>query len=228
MNRPLSVAALVTLLGSLLAATGCGPGLKERVALLEEENTQLLGELDQTRTEGQQARGDRDLCEQELSTLRADNDGLRNQLAEARSKPAEPTAPEGWTPIPGGAMIALDGEVLFRSGKADLRTEARRTLDKIAQALNSEYAAQDVLVYGHTDGERIKKSGWKDNLELSAQRALAVVRHLQSRGVTPARLVGGGCGEHRPMAPNTSAANQARNRRVEIYVLDNVVRSARR
>ena len=94
--------------------------------------------------------------------------------------------------------------------------------------VNSEYPTQDVLVYGHTDNEPIKKSGWKDNYELSAQRALAVVRHLQSRGVSAARLVAAGCGEHRPTAPNTSQQSRAKNRRVEIYVLEAAMQTAGR
>ena len=95
-------------------------------------------------------------------------------------------------------MINIEGEVLFRSGKAALRPEARSTLDAIARTLNGEYGDRDVLVYGHTDAQPIKKSRWKDNLELSAQRALSVVRYLQTRSVAPRRLVAGGCGENRP------------------------------
>ena len=94
--------------------------------------------------------------------------------------------------------------------------------------VNSEYATHDVLVYGHTDDVPIKKSGWKDNFELSAQRALSVVRYIQGRGVNPTRLVAAGCGEHRPVVANTSSASRTKNRRVEIYALDVAVQTAGR
>ena len=82
-----------------------------------------------------------------------------------------------------------------------------RALDPVIRTLNSEYPSQDVLVYGHTDNVPIKKSGWKDNFELSTQRALSVVRQLQTRGVSPTRLVAAGCGEHRPVLPNHCGAS---------------------
>jgi len=227
MHRSLAAGTLIVLV-AMLVTTGCGPDPKERIAQLDLENQQLMDDLAGARGDAQQARSDQDLCELELATLRADNDNLRTQLTDARANPPATDTPEGWTAVPGGAMIALPGEVLFRAGKVDLRPEARRALDDVVRVLRSEYADRDVLVYGHTDGDPIKKSGWKDNLELSAQRALAVVRHLHGRGIAPARLVAGGCGEHRPVSANASSAGKAKNRRVEIYVLDAVVQTASR
>ncbi|HRX87797.1 MAG TPA: OmpA family protein, partial [Phycisphaerae bacterium] len=64
--------------------------------------------------------------------------------------------------------------------------------------------------------------------ELSAERALAVVRWLKERGVSPSRLVACGVGEYRPRVPNTSRDNRAKNRRVEIFALDAEVKTAAR
>ncbi|MCH7814554.1 MAG: hypothetical protein IID40_11110, partial [Planctomycetes bacterium] len=70
-------AITLTLIGvGLLATTGCGPDPKERIVLLEDENRQLLAELDHARSGQQQAGANRDLCEQELAALRADNGDL--------------------------------------------------------------------------------------------------------------------------------------------------------
>ena len=226
MDRSRNSLALLLVLGVVVGVSGCGEDPKQRITLLENENQQLLDELATLRAQEGTAQRDRDLCEQELASLRADNSALRGRVGELESVKTE--VPEGWTAIPGGAMIAISGEVLFRSGKADLRPEARRVLDQVAQVVNSEYPTKDVLVYGHTDNMPISKSGWKDNYELSAQRALAVVRHLQGRGVAPSRLVAGGCGEHRPTAPNTTPQSRAKNRRVEIYVLEATVQTAGR
>jgi len=230
MKRLNSVLVLPVLMVGLLASAGCDDP-KQRIALLEDENQRLLDEVNGARLEADNIRGDLDFCEQELASARADNGNLRSQLAALRDRPQpkpEPLVPEGWTAVPGGAMIAIEGEVLFQSGKAVLRPEARKTLDAVARTVTSTYGTQDVLVYGHTDDVPIKKSGWKDNLELSAQRALAVVRYLQDRGVGPDRLVAAGCGEHRPVAPNSSAGNRSRNRRVEVYALDVTVQTAGR
>jgi flagellar motor protein MotB len=217
---------LVVGLAGVVGVAGCGEDPRQRIALLEQENQQLLDELSALHGEAGTAQRDRDLCDQELAGLRADNTALRGRIGDLEA--AEPEVPEGWTAVPGGAMIAIPGEVLFKSGKADLRPEARQVLDQVVRVVNSEYPTQDVLIYGHTDNQPIKKSGWKDNYELSAQRALAVVRHLQSRGVSAARLVAAGCGEHRPAAPNTSQQSRAKNRRVEIYVLEAAMQTAGR
>ncbi len=71
---------------------------------------------------------------------------------------------------------------------------------------------------GHTDTDPIKKSGWKDNWELSAERALSVVRYLVKKGVPNSGVRACGSGSARPIGPNSSAAGKARNRRVEVVV----------
>ena len=104
-----------------------------------------------------------------------------------------------------------------------MRQQARRTLDTIVRTVKHEYGDRDIMVFGHTDNRPIKKSGWKDNWELSTERALAVVRYLQDQGVSTVRLVGCGCGPHRPRVENSSDANRTANRRVEILALDTQV-----
>ena len=73
-------------------------------------------------------------------------------------------------------------------------------------------------VVGHTDTDPIKKSKWKDNWELSAQRALSVLRYLVKRGITKEKIQAVGCGESQSIASNSTASGKARNRRVEIVV----------
>ncbi|MFQ5490857.1 MAG: OmpA family protein [Phycisphaerae bacterium] len=218
-----TISGLLLVAAGFATLTGCGEDPKQRIALLESENQRLLDDLARAQQEADQARRDASLCDQELAGLRSDRATLAARVNELET--AKPEVPTGWTAVPGGAMIAIPGEVLFRSGKADLRKEAHGVLNELTQAVSSQYAASDVLVYGHTDNDPIKKSGWKDNYELSAQRALSVVRFLQGKGIDPTRLVACGCGEHRPVAPNTSSANRSRNRRVEIFALEATTRS---
>jgi chemotaxis protein MotB len=213
--------APLLLLALLVTLTGCDDP-KQRIALLEESNQQLMDDLNSARSELDALRQANDDCQNELASARRDADTLRGQLA---AKPDE-KVPAGWTAVPGGAMIAIEDSVLFDSGKAKLRSQAQRSLEAVASALRGEYSDKEILVFGHTDDQPIKKSGWQDNYELSAERALAVVRWLKDRGIQPDRLAACGCGEYRPRVPNTSATNRQKNRRVEIFALEDVARTA--
>ena len=71
-------------------------------------------------------------------------------------------------------------------------------------------------IVGHTDTDPIKKSKWKDNWELSAQRSLAVVRYLISKGIPKETILEVGRGESQPVASNSTESGKAKNRRVEI------------
>jgi len=212
------------MLVALMCLAGCGEKLKAKIETLEQDKTELLSELDQanqrlaaTQQEKAAIQRDRDQLQNVVAADRQTIGELRGRLA---SRPEPEAVAPGWEAVPGGAMIAIEGTVLFQSGKMALRDESRRTLNAIATTLQSQYAGKDILVLGHTDDRPIRKSGWKDNYELSCQRALAVVRYLQSRSVDPARVIAGGCGEHRPLVANTTAADRQANRRVEIYALD--------
>lgn len=207
-----------TALWCVTLASGCG-NPKERISQLEGENQNLAQQLNRARGERDAAQRAREDLNRRLEAAMRDADGLRAQLAE---KPME-EAPPGWTAVPGGAMIAIEGDVLFAPGKVTLRDNARRTLDAIASTVSGQYTDKDILIFGHTDDRPIKKSGWADNWELSAERSLAVVRYLQEHGVSSSRLVACGCGENRPRTDNNNDANQAKNRRVEIFALDPAV-----
>ncbi len=222
MRRFIQTMTMLALGGALLLGTGCNDP-KQRIAMLEESNQSLLADLQRTRAELDRCRESNELCQRDIAAARGQINSLNTQLA---TMPED--VPEGWTAVPGGAMIAIEGSVLFDSGKAVVKSSGQNTLEDILVPLRSEYADKDVLVFGHTDDMPIRKSGWKDNYELSTQRSLAVVRWLKEHGVSPNRLVACGVGEYRPRVPNTSANNRAKNRRVEIFALDAEVKTAGR
>ena len=118
----------------------------------------------------------------------------------------------------GTITVTLPNTILFNSGKATLKSTTSAELDHIESVLRSKYSGRQIDVVGHTDTDPIKKSPWKDNWELSAQRALSVVRYLVKRGIQPDEIRSIGCGEAQPVADNSSAAGKAKNRRVEIVV----------
>lgn len=210
----------VAVAGLASVSGGCAQQQGPRIAQLREVNRNLTERLNMMGSDLDMVTRDRDTLGSQLdqsaldlAAMQANLDILQGDL-DARPIPQD-TAP-GWTPVPGGAMIAIESGLLFAPGKGVIRKEARRTLDAVVSAVQGEYAEKDILVIGHTDDVPIKKSGWTDNYQLSTERALAVVRFLKDHGVSAKRLIAAGCGEHRPRGPNSSDANRAANRRVEI------------
>ncbi|EKP94126.1 flagellar motor protein MotB [Thermaerobacter subterraneus] len=117
-----------------------------------------------------------------------------------------------------GVAIIFDDQVFFDLGRAELRPEGRDLLRRLAPILAQ--VPGTILVEGHTDNLPIRSGRYPSNWELSTARATTVVRYLaEQAGLDPRRLAAAGYGEWRPRYPNTSAANRARNRRVEIVLL---------
>lgn len=119
-----------------------------------------------------------------------------------------------------GLAIIFLTEVLFDSGKADIKQEAMASLDKIAEVLKGEVKDRNIGIEGHTDNEPIKYSNWKSNWELSTARATSVLHYMvDNKDVAPKRVSATGYGEYRPVASNDTTAGRKQNRRVEIVIL---------
>lgn len=118
----------------------------------------------------------------------------------------------------GTITVTLPNTILFDSGKASLKSSGKGDLDHIVSVLNDKYKGRLIDVVGHTDNDPIRKSSWKDNWQLSTERSLSVLRHLNANGIPDDRIRAIGCGSGRPVAPNTTASGKAKNRRVEIVV----------
>jgi outer membrane protein OmpA-like peptidoglycan-associated protein len=111
-----------------------------------------------------------------------------------------------------GMVITLQGEVLFNTGKWDLKAGAMAKLDQIADALRGK--EQPMVVYGFTDNV-----GAVDmNMTLSQKRAQSVRDYLVSKGIPSDLITAEGKGPAAPIAENTSVEGRAQNRRVEIVV----------
>lgn len=116
-----------------------------------------------------------------------------------------------------GVSVTLMADELFASGEAEIRLDRLYILDEIGRLF--QYAANDVLVIGHTDNLPVTDGRFASNLELSAYRALSVLYYLtDGKGLKPERLAAGGCGELNPRHPNDSPENRAKNRRVEFIL----------
>jgi len=152
--------------------------------------------------------------ESELQELREAKGFLEDRLSqEIEGKKVKLTLAQK------GLVITFVAEVLFNSGKAKLREDSLPILDKVVEVLKETVPANKVGIEGHTDNEPIKHSRWKSNWELSAQRALSVVHHLERRGVVSGRLSAVGYGEYQSVASNDTVEGRQLNRRVEIVIL---------
>ena len=118
-----------------------------------------------------------------------------------------------------GLVVTVLDRVLFDSGKAGLRNEARATLDKLGEVLSAELNGHMIYIEGHTDNVPIKLSGWRSNWELSTARAMEVVHYLiEARGLDPRRIAATGYGEFHPVTGNDTEPGRLKNRRVEIVI----------
>jgi flagellar motor protein MotB len=119
----------------------------------------------------------------------------------------------------GGATIVLASDVTFTAGRADLNSQAQDTLRRVARTLRQTDGFNRLRIEGHTDSDPIRKSGWKDNRELSLARASKVRMFLVAQGLGEDLMSVEGHGAARPIASNTSSEGKARNRRVEIVLV---------
>lgn len=111
--------------------------------------------------------------------------------------------------------LEIPSDISFDSGRADIKPNFRPVLDKFATTLNDN-AATTVTIVGHTDNTGSDAI----NDPLSLERAAHTRDYLTTRGVSPGRFRIDGRGSHEPLVLNTTNANRARNRRVEIFVAE--------
>lgn len=209
--------AVISLIGiiALSLLSGC-TDYKKKYDYLNVEHQNLKGRFENLQGEKQRLA---DRISQDQQTI----DELRRQIEELNQTPADATGfGEGYDVAfdaeAGTITVTLQNTILFASGKASLKNATSAELDHILSVLKSKYPGKEIDVVGHTDTDPIRKSSWKDNWELSAQRALSVTRYLIDHGISENLVRASGCGPARPLAPNTTNDGKAKNRRVEIIV----------
>lgn len=214
---------LVVPMTALVLATGCQDP-KQQIADLTGEVQQLKSDLAAARQAQQQAENALNKYHQSLQSVQGERDqalanmnALQAQLqnAQAEASKAKPTTRNGWVVTPGAAMISIESDLLFASGKAVVTAAGQKKIADVAGEIRKEYPNRDIWVIGFTDTDPIRKSSWKDNWDLGAERALTVLRVLQSKGVRAERLVQANRGQYHPVS-----SAKAKNRRVEIYAVE--------
>ena len=126
-----------------------------------------------------------------------------------------------------GDRFVFQAEVLFPSGSDAMNPEGLAAMEPLATALTELEGTIPkeinwvLRVDGHTDVRPINNSiNFKGNWELSSARAIAVVKFLISRGVSPDRLAAAGFGEFQPIDPGTGEEAYAKNRRIELKLTE--------
>lgn len=120
----------------------------------------------------------------------------------------------------------LPDDLLFDTGKADLKPGARVILDNVSRILKELSTPNPIRVEGNTDNVPIATAEFPNNWALSAARAVTVLSVLLDDGIDPKRLSAAGYADQRPVASNATVAGRAENRRVEIVVVRRQVAAA--
>ncbi|PGK51368.1 flagellar motor protein MotB [Priestia megaterium] len=117
-----------------------------------------------------------------------------------------------------GLHIILTNEILFESGDAKVKPQMRSVLRNIALLIDS--IPNEVSISGHTDNLPISTPLYPSNWELSAARAVSVLKETlkSDPNLKPNRLSAAGYGEHHPAASNNTEKGRQKNRRVEILI----------
>ena len=144
-----------------------------------------------------------DLAKQEAQLAMEEADSLRKMLNSIGSEKTDK-----------GLMMTLS-DFVFDSGKATIKKDAIDNFSKVIEFINT-YPQRRIRIEGHTDSSGSNQL----NLKLSQLRAAAVKELLVTNGIQTSMIEAVGMGEDFPIAENTSSAGKAKNRRVEIIILE--------
>ncbi|HEX5765169.1 MAG TPA: OmpA family protein, partial [Woeseiaceae bacterium] len=153
------------------------------------------------RADATAARLEADESRETTMAARLESEDLQRQIEELNARETDR-----------GLVVTL-GDLLFETGKSDLKGGAAANLNKLALFLG-EYPDRSVLIEGHTDNVGSDET----NVNLSQRRANSVQSYLVGQGIAAARLSTSGLGEGSPVAGNDTATGRQQNRRVEVII----------
>ncbi len=183
-------------------------GKQTELNALREENARqqaLVDELSKSKKKLEAAKAELEKKSAEYQQLAT---SLQTEIEAGRVEVSE---------LKGKLTVKMKDKILFASGSATIGKEGLAALAKVADALRG-VTGKVVRIEGHTDNVPTTGTAFATNWELSAARALAVVRYLQEKGVDPTKLAGAGYGEFQPIAPNDTPEGKSQNRRIEIVL----------
>jgi len=121
---------------------------------------------------------------------------------------------------PRGIVVSLKQAAFFPSGTDAVEPDTMSTIEKVAVALKA--VENPVRIEGHTDSIPIHTARFRSNWDLSAARSISIMEVLSSRfAISPQRLAIAGYADTVPVADNDTPEGRARNRRVDLVILNN-------
>ena len=217
------------------------------VASLETSQKDLQTKLDAATAENQQLRAELTRLGKNADALLSQKGVLASALADAKSRLDElrkaQAAAEERTKLfkelamkfqrmvdagqlkvalrNGRMVLQLSNDVLFDSGRTDIKPAGQTALAQVAKVLRT-IPDRHFQVAGDTDNVPIRTGRFPSNWELSTRRAVEVVHFLVAQGIRPEALSAAGYGEFDPIAANDNEAGRQKNRRIEITLEPNI------
>ena len=215
MTRVRSLVLGMGVLAIIALAGGCSNAKDMQIESLQGQVNELEKGNYRLQTRLAAAMSERDESNRWAAQLQRELDNARPELAGVERLPA------GWQQEGGVAWTDIADDILFDSGKDKLKAAGRAKIEEVARQIQEIFKNRDIWVIGHTDSDpiRVTRNLYKDNLDLSVNRAATVVRELYKLGLDPKQLIAGGQGEFNPKAPNDNKASKAQNRRVQIMAV---------
>lgn len=177
------------------------------------------------------------LDQEQLAQSASQGEALRREVARSNFNPGHIRIPKkmrdrltaiskrtpGLKFDPETGVAKFEFDILFDSGETRLKPDAQKALAEVAAILNTHDASDlRILIAGHTDRQpvvrRTPDGRRSTNFDLSTTRALAVAHELDRHGIPSHRMAVAGFGPGQPIAPNSTARDRRKNRRVELFL----------
>ncbi len=221
MKKTMKLAVVLMAISTLLLS-GCTDWKKKYEGInVEYEN--LQGRYDSCMNALDSTSAEKSELTSKLAARQKEIDNLQSQIEDLQQTEGEATGfgdeyDVDFDAEKGTITVTLPNSILFAPGKASLKSIRNADLNNIYSVIRDKYRDKQIDIAGHTDSDPIKKSNWDDNWQLSAERALSVLRYLKDQGIPADQIRAVACGASRPVASNSTSDGKAKNRRVEIVV----------